>query len=392
METKGRRLPRGIHRTDDGRFRLYVTRRGRPVRQIVTWECLQSLQVPVPQTRLGHPGLDLARAALVKLQARLLDEQRMGAIAASTKVKIGSLLELMEQDFLLEGKKSWSHVQGRWKQHLKRFFADIYASELTTDSIKRYILLRQRRGVAGTTINRELSVIERMMHLGERTTPPLVRGVPHFPKFKDAPARTGFLEQAEYDILRQHATELWLRALLAAYYTHGFRKSELLHLLVRQVSLLDGTINLPAGGTKNGMARCVAMTSEVRTLVAALIHGKKPDDHVFTRANGEPVRDFRAAWRNLFVAAGLEPRRLHDMRRGAVRNAIRRHVDRDTVKKMSGHLTDDVFSRYNIQATDDMRNAARLIEDIANRAVQGRTDHDTDTKTDTRAVAERRPQ
>ncbi len=230
------------------------------------------------------------------------------------------------------------------------------------------------------------------MHLGERTTPPLVRGVPHFPKFKDAPARTGFLEQAEYDILRQHATELWLRALLAAYYTHGFRKSELLHLLVRQVSLLDGTINLPAGGTKNGMARCVAMTSEVRTLVAALIHGKKPDDHVFTRANGEPVRDFRAAWRNLFVAAGLEPRRLHDMRRSAVRNAIRRHVDRDTVKKMSGHLTDDVFSRYNIQATDDMRNAARLIEDIANRAVQGRTDHDTDTKTDTRAVAERRPQ
>jgi len=95
METKGRRLPRGIHRTDDGRFRLYVTRQGRPVRQIVTWECLQSLQVPVPQTRLGHPGLDLARAALVKLQARLLDEQRMGAIAASTKVKIGSLLELI---------------------------------------------------------------------------------------------------------------------------------------------------------------------------------------------------------------------------------------------------------------------------------------------------------
>jgi hypothetical protein len=36
--------------------------------------------------------------------------------------------------------------------------------------------------------------------------------------------------------------------------------------------------------------------------------------------------------------------------------------DRDTVKKMSGHLTDDVFSRYNIQAVDDLRDAAEKIE------------------------------
>lgn len=388
-----RKLPRGIHRMDDGRLRLYVTRQGKPVRQIVTWELLADLKVPVPETRLQHPGLDLARAALVKLQARLLDEQRMGAIAASVKVKIGSLLELMEQDFLLEGKKSWRHVEGRWKRHLKRHFADMNASELTTDVLKRYIMLRQRQGAAGTTINRELSIIERMMHLGERTTPPLVRGVPHFPKFKDPPARTGFLEQAEYDVLRQHATELWLRALLAAYYTHGFRKSELLHLLVRQVSLLDGTINLPAGATKNGKARTVVMTSEVTTLVTALMHGKQPDDHVFTRPDGKPVRDFRAAWKNMFVAAGIAPRRLHDMRRSAVRNAIRRHVDRDTVKKMSGHLTDYVFSAYNIQATDDLRDAARLIEDGAkNIAVQSHTEPDTDTKTDTRAAAEQRPQ
>ena len=50
------------------------------------------------------------------------------------------------------------------------------------------------------------------------------------------------------------------------------------------------------------------------------------------------------------------------MRRSAVRNAIRRGVDRDTVKKMSGHLTDDVFSAYNIQAVDDLRDAAEKIE------------------------------
>ena len=36
----------------------------------------------------------------------------------------------------------------------------------------------------------------------------------------------------------------------------------------------------------------------------ALCEGKEPEDAGFTRADGEPVRDFRAAWQNLCVRAG----------------------------------------------------------------------------------------
>lgn len=50
------------------------------------------------------------------------------------------------------------------------------------------------------------------------------------------------------------------------------------------------------------------------------------------------------------------------MRRSAVRNAIRRGVDRDTVKKMSGQLRDPVFSAYNIQMVDGLKDAAEKIE------------------------------
>jgi hypothetical protein len=74
------------------------------------------------------------------------------------------------------------------------------------------------------------------------------------------------------------------------------------------------------------------------------------------------VIDFRGAWKKLFADAIVEMQKLHYMRRSAVRHAIRRGVDRDTAKKMSGHLTDDVFSRYNIQAVDDLRGAAEKIE------------------------------
>src|ERR1019366_762934 len=197
-----------------------------------------------------------------------------------------------------------------------------------SDDINDYIFFRQREKAANATVNRELSVVERMMHLGERTTPPRVRGVPHFPKLKESDPRTGFLEQHEYDKLRQHAHELWLRALLASYYTFGFRRSELLRLRVLQVNRIDRTINLLAGATKNGKARTVVMTAEVLALVTASIENKKPHDFVFTHDDGSAVKDFRGAWKKMFADAGVEPRKLHDMRRSAVRNAIRRGVDR----------------------------------------------------------------
>lgn len=367
---------KNITRLPDGRYRLYTTRQGKPVRVIVTWTLLNELEVPVPEkTCAAFPGLELAKAALVKLKNKLIDEKRTGLIAASAKTRIGNLFQLMEQDYLRQGRKSWDDVLCRWNLHLKDHFANVFASELSSDDIARYIFARQREKASNASINRELSVIERMMHLGEQATPPLVRGVPYFGKLMEPPARTGFLEQYEYDKLRLHVHDLWLRALLATYYTHGFRKSELLTLRVRQVNLIDGTINLPAGATKNGKARTICMTSEVRTLVTALIQGKRPDDFVFTYDDGSPVKDFRGAWKKMFEDAGIEPRKLHDMRRSAIRNAIRRHVDRDTVKKMSGHLTDDVFSRYNIVAVDDMRDAAQKIE-------AGAQAQQTDIKTD----------
>lgn len=266
------------------------------------------------------------------------------------------------------GKKTWDHAEGRWENHLRQHFADLPANGLTSDAIDNYIFARQKEGAGNATINRECALIRRMLNLGMCTNPPRVASIPKFRHLKEPDARTEFLEQDDYDKLRQHASELWLRALLATYYAFGFRKSELLKLRVRQVNLLDGTINLPAGATKNGRARTVVMTNEVAVLLTALVQGKAGGDAVFTRADGTSVKDFRDAWKAMFAAAGVEQRRCHDLRRSAIRNAIRRGVDRDTAKRMSGHITDNVFSRYNIQVLDDMRDAAQKIEAGAARA------------------------
>ena len=389
-ETK-KKLPRGIHRLPDGRLRIYATRRGKPVRLTVTWDLLAELKVPVPPTRLAHPGLELAQRALVKLRSRILEEERTGVVEgtvsarAKGRVTIGELLSLMKSDHAQKGLRDWNHVESRWHNHLRAHFGDIPASGLTSDHLDAYVARRRHERASGASVNRELAIVKHMLHLGMRCTPPRVSSIPYFPKQAESEPRQGFIEQYEYDMLCPHAKELWLRALLAVAYTFATRKSELLKgMRVRGVSLASNTIYLPGAVTKNGKPRTVVMTPEVRSLLAACIENKTPDAFVFTRANGEPVRDLRDAWKQMFEDAGVEPLLLHDMRRSAARNMIRAGIDRDTVRKIGGWKTESVFSRYNIQDNSDLAVAAKKIENRA--AAIRRRARTTDKKTDNRGV------
>jgi hypothetical protein len=91
----------------------------------------------------------------------------------------------------------------------------------------------------------------------------------------------------------------------------------------------------------------------------------------FTHEDGQPVRHFRGAWDALLVAGKLPGFLFHDLRRSAVRNMIRRGVPQKTVRQISGHKTDSVFSRYNIISENDIADASRKVEEGAKAALKG---------------------
>jgi hypothetical protein len=97
---------------------------------------------------------------------------------------------------------------------------------------------------------------------------------------------------------------LWARAIFETGYTFGFRKSELLGLRVRNINLSTKTIILPPRNTKNKQPRLVVMTERIYQLLKPLTVGKQPDDFLFTREDGMPVKDFRVIWERCCVDAG----------------------------------------------------------------------------------------
>src|ERR1017187_5605494 len=53
---------------------------------------------------------------------------------------------------------------------------------------------------------------------------------------------------------------------------------------------------------------------------------------------------------------------LHDFRRSSVRNLIRSGVPRRIAMKISGHLTESTFERYNIVDSTDLHEAMAKVE------------------------------
>lgn len=258
-------------------------------------------------------------------------------------------------------KQDDTHADARWEKRLKHVFGHLRASQVTTDMLKKYVRDQQQASLADATINRDLADLKHAFRLGHRATPRKVAQVPLFPMLEEDNVRTGFIDDAQYDSLAQHATELWLRTLLALAYNFGWRKGELLNLRVNQVDLLNKTIRIWRGRSKSksGEPRLASFEGldDVYRLLCEAVKGKAPEDHVLTRGT-EPVKDFRGAWDSLCEAAGVDLL-VHDLRRSAVRNMVRRGIPQKTAMTISGHKTASVFERYNIVDDSDLKEAAR---------------------------------
>jgi len=302
-------------------------------------------------------------------EARNVLTQRLGEIVTGNfsgpkteRVRIDELADDLLRDYRINGKRSLADLEARWKLHLKPFFGDLRAVNVSSDLVAKYVDKRQEQKAKNATINRELAALKRMFHLGQKATPPKVNRIPGFPRLAEDNVRKGFLEDAQFEKLFGSCSETWFRAIVEVGRTYGWRVGELLSMRVRQVDLMSRTIRLEPGTTKNRDGREVTMTRRVQELLKLCVFGKQPDDFVFTRSNGTPVRDFRGTWEKACAKAGASGLLFHDFRRTAARNLRKAGVAEGVIMKIGGWRTRSVFERYAIVSQADIADAIGKLE------------------------------
>jgi hypothetical protein len=101
------------------------------------------------------------------------------------------LAHMLVEDYQANGRRSLERIQGAIR-HLRGFFGDYLAIDITSDRLTRYIKWRQDDGAAAATINRELAALRRAFRLAARAGKVSLR--PEFALLREANRRKGFFE------------------------------------------------------------------------------------------------------------------------------------------------------------------------------------------------------
>jgi len=187
--------------------------------------------------------------------------------------------------------------------------------------------------------------------------------VPPFPpKLQGAMERAGTVTEEQFRVMLADCgnDEVWLKAMLLMSYTWGYRLEELLKMRCIQVSLTDRIVYLPPRSTKNKRPRPIPISDDEIGPLRICVSGKMPEDKVFTRKNGKPVKDFRDRRDKLVAtsnAGHMEinergerawiPAIFHDLRRSASTNLLAGGMSPENVRKVVGHLSEEMTARYN---------------------------------------------
>jgi integrase len=185
---------------------------------------------------------------------------------------------------------------------------------------------------------------------------------PRILKLEEDNVRQGFIEQAEYLLLRTALPE-HLKCFLVVAYHCGTRLGELRKLKWSQVDLDAAEIRIERRQAKGKRPRTLPVYGEMREWLEWQAERREPGCDLVFHWKGKPLGSHVKGWDRAVKAAGLDGLRPHDLRRSAIRNMERAGIPRSVAMAISGHRTESVYKRYDIVADTDLRKAAeRLAE------------------------------
>ncbi|OFV84990.1 MAG: hypothetical protein A2W26_04690 [Acidobacteria bacterium RBG_16_64_8] len=254
--------------------------------------------------------------------------------------------------------------------HLRAFFGDMPAKDITYDVVTGYVA-RRLVTASPSTVSYETKLLGRMFKIAYRAGK--VDRVPAFPTVSIGDnARKGFCSPEEAELIIEHLPD-HAGPVVRTMYLTGWRTGEILGLTWARVDFGEGMMRLDARHTKTGRPREFPF-GQLPELAELL---REQHQHTSTLArergrvipwvfhlDGEPLGSIRSAWRTAVKKAGLPGLRPHDLRRSAARNLVRAGVSEGVVMKLCGWRTRHMFDRYNVADKRDLVEGVGRLNDF----------------------------
>jgi len=298
-------------------------------------------------------------------QARKLLKKRIGETSAGTfigpneeRLTFEGMADMLLTDYRINGKRSLSTLRGLIR-HLSGSFGMSKAVDISADRIAAYIATRQRERAANASINRELAALKRMFNLAVRARK--LNHAPYVAMLAENNARQGFVDHSGF-LAISNALASHLKDPITFLYFSGWRAGEMKALEWRDVDLDGKVVRLRPEVSKNNDGRVLPLAGELLEVLERARAKRRPDCQFVFHDGGQPIGNFRKAWRTACQAAGLNTILVHDLRRTAVRNMVRAGVSDRVAMALSGHKTRSIFDRYNIVSESDLVQSSERLQ------------------------------
>jgi len=246
-------------------------------------------------------------------------------------------------------------------RYLDKFFRNMPILEITALTIKEFVNWRRKKGHKDATIRRQLTPLRSAFQRAKDLDLLTDNHIPSFVLPRDSEPREGFLGPEDFDLILEKLPDHLKSAALFMYFT-GARKGSVKKVTWSMVSKDNAQITMPGRINKNRKPHVIPLVGPLEPIVNMLTEMRKsfpnPEEHVFD------FKNHRNIWNQICTELGFgkldkktrkyEGLLMHDFRRSAARNLIKMGVRKELAKKITGHLTDEMFDRYAIQTTEDV--------------------------------------
>lgn len=304
-------------------------------------------------------------------------------------IKFDAFSEVYLSNYAKVKKRSWRTDEKYIKSQLVPVFGKLNLHEITPLHVNQFMVKRQNDGVKNSTINRELTVLKKMLSLAMEWGFELKRN----------PVKKGnYFSEEEYRRERvlnpEEETRLFkvaashIRPILSCALLTGMRYSEILGLRWENVDLGKRQIVIKAESSKSGKKRTLPMN---RSLLATLLQLKQMNmgasEYVFLYEDPKSgkfrhVTTIRRAFTAACRRAKIKNLHFHDLRHTVGTRLIERGVDPISVKNILGHANLKTTEIYLHSSMSRMMAAVEKLDDSVGEEAEGSADllHICDTE------------